>query len=104
MRSIQPSLFMPQTEWVVPDSLKDLSKYDEIAVDLETNDPDLTTKGSGNVTGNGHVVGVAIAVEGWCGYYPIAHENGGNMDKGLVVSWLKNIFSKSEFWRSVNYY
>ena len=95
-RSIQPSLFMPQTEWVVPDSLKDLSKYDEVAVDLETNDPDLTTKGSGNVTGNGHVVGVAIAVEGWCGYYPIAHENGGNMDKGLVVSWLKNIFSRSD--------
>ena len=32
MRSIQPSLFMPQTEWVLPDGLKDLSKYKEIAL------------------------------------------------------------------------
>jgi hypothetical protein len=27
------------------------------------------------------VVGVAVAVQGWSGYYPIAHEGGGNMDK-----------------------
>ena len=96
MRSIQPSLFMPQTEWVLPDGLKDLSKYKEIAVDLETNDPNLLEKGSGNVIGDGHVVGVAIAVEGWAGYYPIAHDNGANLDKDLVLGWLKTTFSKSD--------
>ena len=29
----------------------DLSKYDEIAIDLETKDPNLKTMGSGSVTG-----------------------------------------------------
>ena len=83
-RSIQPSLFMPQTEWVVPDSLKDLSKYDEIAVDLETNDPDLTTKGSGNVTGKGHVVGVAIAVDTVGVVIILLHMK-------MVATWIKTL-------------
>ena len=36
---IQKPMFSPQTEWVPPDSFPDLSKYDEIAIDLETKDP-----------------------------------------------------------------
>jgi hypothetical protein len=32
-------MFAPQTEWVMPDGLKDLIGYKEIAIDLETNDP-----------------------------------------------------------------
>ena len=43
MRTTQPPLFAPETEWVMPDELKDLKHYKEIAVDLETYDPDLTT-------------------------------------------------------------
>ena len=27
------------------------------------------------------LVGIAVAVPGWSGYYPIAHEGGGNMDE-----------------------
>ena len=46
---------------------------------LETNDPHLKELGSGNVTGKGHIAGVAVAVEGWKGYYPIHHEHGGNI-------------------------
>ena len=34
-------IYKPQTEWVPPESFPDLSKYDEIAIDLETKDPDL---------------------------------------------------------------
>ena len=51
---------------------------------LETNDPDLKELGSGNVTGDGHIAGITVAVEGWSGYFPIGHESGGNMDKKLV--------------------
>ena len=40
----------------------DLSKYDEIAIDLETKDPELKTMGSGSVTGRGKIVGIAVAV------------------------------------------
>jgi DNA polymerase I-like protein with 3'-5' exonuclease and polymerase domains len=91
VRSTQIPLFTPETEWVMPEELKDLRGCKEIAIDLETNDPYLKELGSGNVTGKGHIAGIAVAVEGWSGYYPIHHEQGGNMDKKLVLSWLKDI-------------
>ena len=86
-------VFKPQTEWVPPESFPDLSKYDEIAIDLETKDPDLKSTGSGSVVGNGKVVGIAVAVEGWSGYYPIAHEGGGNMDKNMVIKWFTDVLN-----------
>jgi DNA polymerase I-like protein with 3'-5' exonuclease and polymerase domains len=52
--------------------------------------------GSGNVTGKGHIAGIAVAVEGWSGYFPIHHESGGNMDKKLVLSWLQDICNQEE--------
>ena len=94
MRSTQIPLFTPETEWVMPDELKDLRGAKQIAIDLETNDPDLKELGSGNVTGKGHIAGVAVAVEGWSGYFPIGHESNGNMDKKLVFSWLQDMFNQ----------
>jgi len=96
VRSIQTPLFTPETEWVIPDELKDLRGAKEIAIDLETNDPRLKELGSGNVTGRGHIAGVAVAVEGWSGYYPIHHEQGGNMDKKLVLKWLQDILNQQD--------
>jgi len=93
-RTFQQILFTPQTEWVVPEELKDLRGHKEIAIDLETCDPQLTELGSGNVVGSGFIVGVAVAVEGWSGYYPIAHEGGGNMDRKLVLNWLQELFKQ----------
>jgi len=84
-------IFKPQTEWLPPESFPDLSKYDEIAIDLETKDPGLKTMGSGSVTGKGHIVGIAVAVHDWAGYYPIRHEGGGNMDHGMVTRWLQGV-------------
>jgi len=96
MRSTQIPLFTPQTEWVMPDELKDLKGHKEISIDLETNDPYLMTLGSGNVTGRGHIAGVAVAVEGWSGYFPIQHESGGNMDRKLVLSWLQDVCNQPD--------
>jgi len=96
VRSTQIPLFTPETEWVMPEELKDLRGAKQIAIDLETNDPHLIELGSGNVTGKGHIAGVAVAVEGWSGYYPIHHEQGGNMDKKLVFSWLQDLFNQTE--------
>jgi DNA polymerase I-like protein with 3'-5' exonuclease and polymerase domains len=93
-RTFQQILFTPQTEWVVPEELKELRGHKEIAVDLETCDPDLTELGSGNVVGRGKIVGISVAVEGWAAYYPIAHEGGGNMDKKLVLNWLQDLFKQ----------
>ncbi len=89
--TMQPPLWQPQTEWIPPDEFPDLSKHKEIAIDLETKDPDLIKMGSGSVTGKGHVTGIAVAVEGWSGYYPIAHEGGGNMDRDRVLSWFREV-------------
>jgi DNA polymerase I-like protein with 3'-5' exonuclease and polymerase domains len=86
-------IFKPQTEWLPPDSFPDLSKYNEIAIDLETKDPELKTMGSGSVTGRSNIVGIAVAVQDWKGYYPIAHEGGGNMDKNMVLKWFQDVLN-----------
>ena len=90
---IQQPLFKPQTEWLPPEEFPDLLGYDEIAIDLETKDTDLVKMGSGSITGNGRITGIAVAVSGWSGYFPIAHEGGGNMDKGIVSKWLHKVLS-----------
>ena len=88
---IQPPLFKAKSEWCAPTDFPDLSKYDEIAIDLETKDPDLTKKGSCSTRGGGDVVGIAVAVKDWCGYYPIAHEGGGNLDRKKVLKWFTDV-------------
>ena len=61
LKPLQRPLFTPPVEWDVPSDWPDLSSYKEIAIDLETCDPDLKTMGSGSVRGEGFVVGFAIA-------------------------------------------
>ena len=86
-------MFTAQTEWDCPESFPDLSDAKYIAIDLETKDVDLKSKGSGAIQGRGEIVGIAVAVDGWSGYYPIAHEGGGNMDKRIVLEWFKKVCS-----------
>ena len=95
MRTLQQPLFTPETEWVPPDRLPDLSSHGEIAIDLETRDPNLLTLGSGAVRRDGEVVGIAVAVEGWSGYFPIAHEGGGNMDRDIVLDWFEELLNNT---------
>ena len=83
--------FEAQTEWNIPTEFPDLRQVDEIAVDLETRDPDLIKKGSGAVIGNGEVIGIAVATAHYKGYFPIAHQGGGNMDRQKVLEWLKDV-------------
>jgi DNA polymerase I-like protein with 3'-5' exonuclease and polymerase domains len=90
---IQKPMFSPQVEWLPPEEFKDLSGYDEIAIDLETKDPGLKDMGSGSVTGRAQIVGIALAVKDWSGYYPIAHEGGGNMDSKKVLDYFRTVLS-----------
>ena len=83
-------IFEAQTEWIEPEEYPDLRSYDEIAIDLETRDPDLRSKGSGSVIGNGEVVGIAVAVPGRKFYFPIAHGSGPNMDRKRTLEWFKD--------------
>jgi len=89
---MQMPLFKPQTEWLPPEEFPNLTQCCEIAIDLETKDPNLNIRmGSGSVVGVGEVVGVSVATENFCAYYPIAHEGGGNMDRKMVLKWLKDV-------------
>ena len=92
---MKPLIFKPQTEWVKPEEFPDLRQADVIAIDLETCDPNLKTMGSGAVVGRGKVVGIAVAVDGYAGYFPFDHEGGGNLEKNKVIQWFTDI-CKSE--------
>lgn len=89
----QSPLFHRVCEWIPPDSFPDLSAAAEIAIDLETRDEHLETNGPGWPTKTGYVVGYAVAVEGWEGYYPVAHEGGGNLDKAMVEKWMRKVLA-----------
>jgi DNA polymerase I-like protein with 3'-5' exonuclease and polymerase domains len=84
-------MFEAQKEWICPENFPDLKGYKYIAIDLETRDPDLKSRGSGAIIGNGEIVGIAVAVDGWSGYYPIAHQGGGNLEKAKVMDWIKSV-------------
>ena len=92
---MQIPLFKPQTEWVKPEKFPDLTNRQEVAIDLETSDPDLKSRGSGSVIGNGKVVGIAVATEDYKGYFPFDHEGGGNLEKSKVIQWLKDLCKSS---------
>jgi DNA polymerase I-like protein with 3'-5' exonuclease and polymerase domains len=85
--------FSAQTEWVIPTEFPDLRQVDEIAIDLETRDPDLIKKGSGAIIGNGEVIGIAVATAHYKGYFPINHHGGGNMDRKKVLEWFQDILN-----------
>jgi len=90
---MQTNFFSPQSEWLPPKNFPDLSDAKEIAFDLETKDRQLKTRGPGWMTNNGHIIGVAVAVDGWKGYYPIRHENGFNFDPSRVLKWTAKTLS-----------
>ena len=79
------------SDWVCPSEYPDLSQATEIAIDLETKDPNLKTKGSGWATFDGHIVGFAVAAFDKQWYFPIAHDAGGNMDLGITTAWMQNV-------------
>ena len=84
-------MFPTHTEWVAPQTFPNLSTAKEIAIDLETCDPNMESFGPGWPRNDGFIVGYAVAVEGWSGYYPVAHQGGGNLDKRLVERWVADV-------------
>jgi DNA polymerase I-like protein with 3'-5' exonuclease and polymerase domains len=84
-------MFQRPSEWVPPASFPDLSAATEIAIDLETCDPHMESMGPGWPRKDGFIVGYAVAVDGWKGYFPIAHQGGGNLDERIVNRWMKKV-------------
>ena len=86
-------LFPVKSDWVAPETFPNLSEAKEIAIDLETCDPNMETMGPGWPRNDGFIVGYAVAVDGWSGYYPIAHAGGGNLDKKRVERWIADVLA-----------
>ena len=89
--ALQMAMFAPKSEWVPPAELPNIFDAKQIAIDVETRDPNIKSNGPGWPTGDGEVVGYAVAVDGWSGY-PIRHLGGGNLDERIVNKWLKKVF------------
>ena len=90
--ALQMAMFAPKSEWVPPAELPDIFDAKQIAIDVETRDPHIKSNGPGWPTGDGEVVGYAVAVDGWSGYIPTRHLGGGNLDERIVNKWLKKVF------------
>ena len=86
-------LFPVKSDWVAPEVFPNLSTAKEIAIDLETCDPNLESMGPGWPRNDGFIVGYAVAVDGWSGYFPIAHAGGGNLDKKRVERWIADVLA-----------
>lgn len=93
----------PDTGWLPPRYLPDLSSARVISLDCETWDPELTDyrdangepvkgKGPGWARGVGHIVGISVGADGggrW--YFPIRHEveREYNWDPEVVLAWAR---------------
>jgi DNA polymerase I-like protein with 3'-5' exonuclease and polymerase domains len=89
--SHQLNFIYSDSDWVCPSEYPDLRAADEIAIDLETKDPELKKYGAGWAYGKGHIVGFAVAALGKQYYFPIAHDAGGNMDLSITVAWMEDL-------------
>jgi DNA polymerase I-like protein with 3'-5' exonuclease and polymerase domains len=90
---IKNELDLIDADWNIPPEYPDLTGYKEVAVDLETYDPNIKTLGPGWARKDGHIIGIAVAAGEYKGYFPIRHENSHNLDPKFTLRWLKKQMS-----------
>jgi DNA polymerase I-like protein with 3'-5' exonuclease and polymerase domains len=91
----QIPLFETPSNWVTPTELPyEIFNAPVIAIDTETKDPDLTTKGPSWFRGGFEVVGISLAWSNKEIYLPIGHHGGGNMDRDNVIGFLRELLQK----------
>jgi DNA polymerase I-like protein with 3'-5' exonuclease and polymerase domains len=81
---------IPDTGWVMPTEFPRLDAATEICIDCETYDPELLTHGHGWGRGVGHIVGIAVGVEGARWYFPMRHTLGNNLPPEAVLQWCRD--------------
>jgi len=79
------------SNWVAPTEFPSMKGRKVVAIDLETCDPGLIKDGPGWPRKIGSVIGISISSGDFTAYYPIAHEGGGNMDRGAVIKYIRDI-------------
>jgi len=79
----------------------DLTGIDTVAIDLETYDPNLKTKGLGAIRKDGFVCGIAIATKKQTLYFPIAHHMTDNLNTKETWNYLNEKVFKNKDLRKV---
>lgn len=80
---------VPETNWKLPTDYPSLDGQGAIAIDIETYDPDLKSLGPGALR-DGYICGVSVGTEaGFRRYYPVAHQDGPNLERETVFDWLR---------------
>mgnify|MGYP005990318623 FL=1 len=90
---IKHELDLIDVDWNIPPDYPDLTSYKDVAVDLETYDPNIKTLGPGWARKDGHIIGIAVAAGEYKGYFPMRHENGHNLDPRITLKWIKKQLS-----------
>lgn len=82
---------MENDDYVTPTEFPRLDGAKLITFDLETCDPNLMSQGPGAVRGDGFICGISLATDnGFRGYFPMRHEEGGNMLPEMVLRFAKD--------------
>ncbi len=90
-------MFQPKSDWKPQKHLPNLSCVKEVSIDVETRDPGLKTMGPGWCFDNaGYITGLSLATHENSWYFPIAHEGTGNLDRGHVLSYIKDLCSRHD--------
>ena len=79
----------------------DLTDIDIVAIDLETSDPNLKTKGLGAIRKDGFVTGIAIATKKQTFYFPLAHAMTDNLPVKETWDYLNEKLFKNKDIRKV---
>jgi DNA polymerase I-like protein with 3'-5' exonuclease and polymerase domains len=92
-QQIPMEIVLPESNWVPPTELPDLTRFDTVSIDTETNDDGLAA-GNGPAwhNKNGYVCGVSAAWEGGGIYVPITHPDTANFSEQRVGDWLGHLF------------
>lgn len=88
----QMALFQPEVTWTAPQlSAINLTGVRRLGLDIETKDLKLKAEGPG-FRKDAYPVGVSLATDdGRAWYLPTDHEGGGNLDRGLVQRFMRDL-------------
>lgn len=81
---------LPDPTNYIPPDYRSIEGCSRIALDIETNDPKLESKGPGVYRGDGNILGVAIDYDdGDRRYYPLRHATGTNLNEEEFLKSLR---------------
>ena len=87
----QLPLIKPDTNWCTPSEYPRLTDEKILSWDIETSDPNLTTRGPGWSRNDGFIAGIGIGTEDRQWYFPIAHQGGGNLNRDMTIKFAKDL-------------